>query len=131
MGLKEDCKAAYEEAQAAVIFSSNRGGKLKDACAAYEKVVKAKDQKNYKAARKALEEALKSAQEAYDKKVIEANRSATQGVLDANNTYGKDAVKKDPNCSKVMGKLEEALKLRDGLKKIIDYAQKVYKTQTL
>ena len=76
MGLKEDCRVAFEEAQAAVIFSSNRGGKLKDACAAYEKIVKAKDQKKYKVARKELEEAIKSAQEAYDRKVIEAKAIA-------------------------------------------------------
>lgn len=131
MSLKDDCKAAYEEAQAATIFSSHRGGKLKDACADYEKVVKQNDQKKYKAARKALKDALDSAREAYDKKVIEANRSATARVLKANDTYGKDAVKKDTNCSKVLDELDNALKMRDGLKKIIDAAQKVYDTKTL
>ena len=52
-------------------------------------------------------------------------------VLKANDTYGKPAVKKDKNCSKVMGELKQALKMRDGLKKIIDAAQKVYDKQKL
>jgi hypothetical protein len=115
--LQEECKIAYEGAQAAEIYSQQRGGKLEEAKKAFEDVIKKKDAKKFKQARKSLEDACKAAEEAYDKLIPAEMQSATSRVMDLNDQYGKDVVHKDKNCSKVEGQLGDALKLMEKMKK--------------
>ena len=115
--MEEECKTAFEEAQAAEIYSQQRGGKLKDAKKEFEDVVKKKDAKKFKQARKNLEDACKAAEEAV-KKLIPANmQDATSRVMNLNDQYGKAVVHKDKNCAQVEGKLGDALKLMEKMEK--------------
>jgi len=115
--LEEECKVTYEGAQAAEIYSQQRGGKLEEAKKTFEDVVKKKDAKKFKQARKSLEDAVKAAEEAHDKLIPAELQNATSRLMDLNKQFGKDVVKKDKNCSKVEDQLGDALELMEKMEK--------------
>jgi len=123
--IEEWCEGVFKDAQVAWILLKNRGGKLKDACAEFENVLKDKkaDAKKKQGTRKALKDGVDSAQDGIDK--AEDLVKKGDGIIDIlKKKYGSDAEKK---CKKAMDELKTAKDYQKDIKPIMDKSKKLLK----
>jgi hypothetical protein len=124
--IEEWCEVVEKESQVAWITLQNRGGKTKDACADFEKVLKDKkpDDKKKQKSRKALQDAVDSAQEGIDS----ADETIKKGddIIDIlTKKHGKDVVAE--KCKKAIEELDTAKDYRKDIKPIMEKSQKLLK----
>ncbi len=124
--VEEWCKKAFEESEVARILLQHRGGKLKDACAAFEGLLKDKkaDAKKKLAARKLLKEALDSAQEGIDKAAELIERG--DGIIDILKKK-HDAAEVEKKCKKATDELKAAKDFQKDIKPIMEKSKKLLK----
>lgn len=124
--VEEWCEVVENESQVAWITLQNRGGKTKDACSGFEKILKDKkaDAKKKKDSRKKLEDAVDSAQEGIDS--ADETIDKGDGIIDIlTKKHGKDVVA--DKCKKALEELKTAKDYRKDIKPIMEKSQKLLK----
>ena len=116
----------FKDSQVAWILLKNRGGKLKEACAAFENVLKDKkaDAKKKQGLRKALKDAVDSAQEGVDK-AEELVRKGVDIIDILKKKHGTSDVEK--KCKKAIDELDTAKEYQKGIEPIMDKSKKLLK----
>jgi len=124
--IEEWCEVVEKESQVAWITLQNRGGKLKNACADFEKALKdtKPDPKKLAAARKVLKDAIDNTQEGIDK--ADETIDKDDGIVDIlTKKHGKKTV--EDKCKTALKELKTAKDYRKDIEPIMTKSRKLLK----
>jgi len=124
--IEEWCELVEKESQVAWITLQNRGGKLKSACADFEKALKDKkpDPKKIAQARKALKDAIDHTQEGIDK--ADETIKKDDDIIDIlTKKHGKKTV--DDKCKNGLKELKNAHDYRKDIEPIMKKSKQLLK----